>query len=255
MIPPVGVQIPLVPLTDAELIVFFFNCLQRPIVALRLYARNWGPAEITRVLNEHRDIRPDGYQRNTCSVKCTTAIRRGRERYGSQWESHWRQVFLDADDADATDAIRLKETEIRNDTNNSDFRVLDLLNGLKKLPCDDGKEAGAFTGAIEWCARNDVDINISQIHSVVIALEHGLDPADALESKSSPTEDMLVDVELVESRSSTNPPVGNVATTTVTSTLSESDKQLLDLEDSEEAGMNDPTADKAKRRMIKTEAE
>jgi hypothetical protein len=242
-----------VPLTDVELIVFFFNCLQRPIVALRLYARNWGPAEITRILNEHRDIRPDGYQRNTCSVKCTTAIKRGRERYGNEWETHWRQVFLYAEDAEATDAIRLTESEIPKDIDNADFRVLDLLNGLKKFPCGEENVAGAFTSAVEWCAKNKVDINISHIHNVVIALEHGLDPNDALELESFHTDDMLADFQPVENQSSGDALVGNVAATTVTSTLSELNEGLHTLVEPEEPDVIVPTADQGMMGKVKTE--
>jgi hypothetical protein len=107
-----------------------------------------------------------------------------------------------------------------------------LLNGLKKLPSKDGKEGGAFTSAVEWCAQHNVDISLSHIHNVVIALEHGLDPADALEFENSPTDDMVVDVQNGENRSSSIAAVGNVASTTVASTLSEVDEELLALGDS-----------------------
>ena len=84
------------PLTDAELIVYFFQSLTRPIVSLRLYARKWGPAGICDLLNEHRDIEPP-YLRNTMSVKCTTALKKGRITYGEEWEDKHRRLFADAD--------------------------------------------------------------------------------------------------------------------------------------------------------------
>jgi hypothetical protein len=92
MVPPVYVQMPLLPVTDSELIVYFFQSLSRPIVSLRLYARRWGPAAISDTLNEHRDIHPP-YLRNTMSVKCTTALKKGRTLYGEDWENTYRPMF------------------------------------------------------------------------------------------------------------------------------------------------------------------
>ena len=251
MLPPATVRIPLVPLTDVELIVFFYNCVQRPIVSLRLYARNWGPSDITRVLNDHRDIKPDGYNRNTCSVKCTTAIKRGRERHGSQWETRWRQFFVDADDADATDVVRKEDVEICSGAHEQDYRVLDLLNGLKKFPVYDNQQTGMFSRAVEWCAANQVDIGLSMIHKIVIALEHDADPADALQSpETSPVDETMSDDESVSSREDSNAPVDNVCATGVSSTLSEVDEELLALvewKDTEESDAAVPTVEQVQQ--------
>jgi hypothetical protein len=107
-------QMPLVPLTDTEIIVYFFNSLTRPIVSLRLYARGWGPTNICDALNSHRNIVPE-YLRNTCSVKCTTAIKKGKEKYGEEWETTNRLIFEDlvnCRDDKATDMIRLSPDEM-----------------------------------------------------------------------------------------------------------------------------------------------
>jgi hypothetical protein len=220
-------------LTDTELIVFFFNALQRPIVSLRLYARNWGPAEITRVLNEFRDIKPDGYHRNTCSVKCTKAIKRGREIYGEGWERHWRSFFPGADDTPATDAIRLNEFEGKDTCALEDYRVLDLLTGLKKIPVHDGTEAGLFSAAVEWCALNQADIGLSLIHKVVIALKHDLNPFEILAIEDSLVEKMLVNVESIRNRSKVVTPIDKSAGT-VCSSLSNNNEERFKYDRSEE---------------------
>jgi hypothetical protein len=230
IIPPPGVKIPLIPLTDTELIVFFFNALQRPMVSLRLYARNWGPAKITHVLNEYRDIKPDGYHRNTCSVKCTTAIKRGREKFGDEWESYWSNFFLAADNADATDAVRLQDYELKSQVRAADYRVLDLFKGLKKFP--NQEDTGIFSTAVEWCSLNQVDIGLSLIHKVVIALEHGLDPSDALAEESLPVEDMLSETEVVEHKRDAGLIVS--VASTISSSHNNVDEDLLALEDSED---------------------
>jgi hypothetical protein len=237
IMPPADLAIPMIPLTDTEVIVFFFNSLTRAVVSLRLYARNWGPAEITRVLNEHRDIRPDGYMRNTCSVKCTTAIKRGRDTNGLPWENHWREIFMNADDAEATDAIRHKEDE---ECDNQDYRVLDLLTCLKKFPVCNNPYQGAFGRAVEWCAQNEADIPMSRLHKVVLAQQHDLDPADALADPDSPANQVKVDFEVVESRGKGEAPARHLPAMvdpTATSALSEVDEELLALVESQERGM------------------
>lgn len=170
--PSAAVQLPILPLTDHELIIFFFNSLVRPIVSLRLYSRGWGPCELTRVLNEHRDIKPDGYQRNTCSVKCTTAIRRGLEIHGTNWKETYTKFFAAADDAEATDAIRLSREEA---DDNQDCGTEDLVVNLIKFP--DAEHAGIFTEVVRWCTATGHGMQLSQMHRVAIMLEDGQDPA------------------------------------------------------------------------------
>jgi hypothetical protein len=113
MVPPIYAQLPLLPLTDTEIIVYFFNSLCRPIVSLRLYARGWGPAAISDTINAHRIVVP-GYLRNTCSVKCTTAIKKGNEKYGARWEANARAILENKATTDdkATDLIRLGDDEV-----------------------------------------------------------------------------------------------------------------------------------------------
>ncbi|KAF2683918.1 hypothetical protein K458DRAFT_389140 [Lentithecium fluviatile CBS 122367] len=225
IIPHAGTQIPVIPLTDKELIVFFFNSLQRPIVSLRLYGRNWGPSQITCVLNAHREIKPEGYKKNTTSVKCSKAIKRGQQLYGNKWYDQWKKFFLESDDADATDAIRLSQREIDADEDGNDYMVMDCLHSLKKLPVDDNNEKAIFTKSVEWCVQNDVNIPLSLIHKVAIALEHDLDPGDSLAAEDL-VDDALVDVDVVESRKGNNTKVTAVAGT-VSSELSDVDEDLL----------------------------
>jgi hypothetical protein len=107
MVPPSNAMIPFLPLTDTEIIVYFFNSLCRPIVSLRLYARGWGPAAISDAINSHRVVKP-AYLRNTCSVKCTTAIKKGIEKYGEEWDVVTRAKFQVKDMTDGKPQISSK---------------------------------------------------------------------------------------------------------------------------------------------------
>ncbi|KAF1954444.1 hypothetical protein CC80DRAFT_506456 [Byssothecium circinans] len=182
--PPAMVQMPLVPLTDKEILVFFFNSVSRPIVATRIYGRQWGPAKISAVVNEHRTILPYGYSRNTCSVKFTTAIKLGRKQHGEgfeEWEENTRAFFYNVtDDAVATDAIRLAEEEMDQE---EDFNVLELVHDLKKYPVEEDGEQGLFTKCVQYCVENEVDIKLSQIHLLAIAIWNGYHPSTALEKR------------------------------------------------------------------------
>ena len=101
--PPTYAQIPIVPLTDTEVIVYFFQSLSRPIVSLRLYARSWGPASIVNV--PERII-----AKSILSISATPAqssalrrLKRARTKFGEEWEEAHRHVFDKADDVKATD--------------------------------------------------------------------------------------------------------------------------------------------------------
>lgn len=172
--PPVMVQFPAVPLTDTELIVFFFNSVSRPIVALRLSSRNWGPSDVTDVLNEHRHITPP-YLRNTCCAKSRAAIRRGKDMYGDVWEKDNCEYFASADDAAATDAIRLSGGELDHEVA---CDVDGLLIDLKKYP--EGHGAGIFTQSVKWCAERDVNMNVHLLCKVAAAIKNDTDPYEAL---------------------------------------------------------------------------
>lgn len=172
MVPQTYAQVPPVPLTDTELIVFFFNSLSRPIVALRLYARKWGPAAISDVLNAHRSIDPP-YLRNTCSVKCTTAIKKGREQYGEVWENSHRTAFGGADDAKATDLIRLATDELNRAAEDYDMRSLAV--GLKKYP-ELGQDGGIFTRCVQYCHENKASYTLANVWELAKALSIGREP-------------------------------------------------------------------------------
>ncbi|KAF1940536.1 hypothetical protein EJ02DRAFT_423875 [Clathrospora elynae] len=158
MMPPHNVLIPMVPLTDTEVIVYFFQSLSRPMVALRLYSRNWGPAQIVDILNEHRDIE-GGYLRNTCSVKCTTAIKKGRDKFGEDWEANHRAVFQGASDLKATDLLCLTAEELKEA---SDYDVRSLTIGLKKHPEQD-VDGGIFTKCVKYCVEHDAPYTLANI--------------------------------------------------------------------------------------------
>jgi hypothetical protein len=174
-LPPIFTQLPAVPLTDKEIVVYFFNSLSRPIVAIRLYERGWGPARICDTLNAHRAIEPP-YLRNTCSVKCITAIRRGLDKWGAEWNEQLRDLLRDADDATATDALRINDDE---SDEVFDIDVLQLLNGLVQHPDhqdEDGVGAGIFTECVKYCAERQVAWPLSKIHALALALQEGREP-------------------------------------------------------------------------------
>jgi hypothetical protein len=163
----------MVPLTDTEVIVYFFNSLSKPVVSLRLYARGWGPASIVQSLNDHREVEPP-YLRNTCSVKCTTAIKNGRKLYGEDWEPEHRAVFAEADDCRATDLIRADEHETVN------YYIRALGDNLKQHPS--GADAGIFTACVKYCIENQAAFTMSNVHELAVALHEGNIP----EHPSSP---------------------------------------------------------------------
>jgi hypothetical protein len=172
MVPPTYAQLPLLPLTDTELIVYFFNSLSRPIVSLRLYARGWGPAAICHAVNTHRVVEPE-YLRNTCSVKCTTAIKKGRDRYGPDWERSNRAVLSDKSISDekATDMIRLGHDEL---ANASDFDIRALCNGLRIHPGE--ADGGIFTRCVQYCEANNASYKLSNVWQLASDLDIGRTP-------------------------------------------------------------------------------
>ncbi|KAF9693202.1 hypothetical protein EKO04_008857 [Ascochyta lentis] len=166
-IPPVNVHLPMVPLTDTEVIVYFFNSLSKPMVSLRLYARGWGPASIVQALNEHREVEPP-YLRNTCSVKCTTAIKNGKKLYGNEWEEEQRAAFAEADDCKATDLIRA------NDDDAVDYYVRALCANLKQHPNEEN--GGIFTACVKYCAEHDAPYTMSNVWQLAVDLSEGKMP-------------------------------------------------------------------------------
>ncbi|KAG9195150.1 hypothetical protein G6011_00270 [Alternaria panax] len=169
--PPARAMVPNVPLTDTEVIVYFFQSVARPPVALRLYARHWGPAGIVDVLNAHRDIE-GGYLRNTCSVKCITAINRGKDKYGNDWEESFRSQIEEADDVTATDMMQYKDDELDGVV---DFEIRDMGKGLLKHP-QEGEDGGIFTRCVKYCIENDADYTLANVHLLALALRGGIDP-------------------------------------------------------------------------------
>ncbi|KAH3944261.1 hypothetical protein HBI56_160810 [Parastagonospora nodorum] len=173
MVAPMYAQLPLLPLTDTEIIVYFFNSLRRPIVALRLYARGWGPAAISDTVNEYRMVEP-AYLRNTCSVKCTTAIKKGHEKYGAEWEAETRAIFASQATLDdkATDMIRLDSSEQELAV---DFELRALCSGLRKHPGKD--QGGIFTRCVQWCEEYDADYKLSNVWELADDLNAGRVPS------------------------------------------------------------------------------
>lgn len=165
----------MIPLTDTELIVYFFNSLSRPIVSLRLYARNWSPSSISQALNDHRMIEPP-YLRNTCSVKCTTAIKNGKKKFGEEWDDLHRGLFGKALDDKATDLIRLAGDEL---DNAMDYPVLSLCVNLKKHP--EGEDAGVFTKCVKYCQEHNAMYTLSNVAQLAMDLEMGRTPTHPCE--------------------------------------------------------------------------
>ena len=178
MLPPAYVRIPHVPLTDTEVIVYFFQSLSRPNVALRLYAREWGPRNIVDTLHSHRLVEPP-YLRNTCSVKCTTAIKMGRKRYGDDWEDMFKLSIKEASDEYATDIMRLEDDEWNKIY---DYDVRSLCVGLIKHP-EVGNDGGIFTRCVKYCEENDVPYTIHDIWQLADDLESGRTPKHPEPSK------------------------------------------------------------------------
>jgi hypothetical protein len=164
-------MVPKVPLTDTEVIVYFFQSIARPPVALRLYSRHWGPAGIVEVLNAHRDIE-GGYLRNTCSVKCITAINRGKDKYGDEWEEQFRSQIEEADDVTATDMMQYRDDEMEGVV---DYEVCALNKGLLKHP-EQGEDGGIFTRCVKYCIEHDAPYTLANVHELALALQSGVDP-------------------------------------------------------------------------------
>lgn len=166
-------SLPFSRFTEADIFrSYFFNSLTRPVVALRLYRRGWGPAKITDVLNEHREIDPP-YLRNTCSVKCTTSLRRGAERYGDEWDVELREELKTCDDAKATELIRVQEEECEEPL---DIDIQDLLRGLKKHPIHDEDGAGLFTKCVQYCEKHKLSWMLSDVEDLAEAIKAGVRP-------------------------------------------------------------------------------
>lgn len=180
---PLMTQIPMIPITNTELIVYFFNSISRPMCALRLYVQNVGPSSITNTLNEHREVDPP-YLRNTCSVKCVSAIREGSRRFGADWEATYRPQFEIAnnngDIEKATDLIRIPN---KDSDDAVDLDVLDLLNGLKQHP-QEGQGAGLFTRCIQYCEEHKLSYPLSQVHILAAALQEGRSPPPPTDDES-----------------------------------------------------------------------
>jgi hypothetical protein len=188
MVPPTFAQLPPLPITDTEIIVYFFNALARPIVSLRLYAREWGPSQICDALNSHRKVEPE-YLRNTCSVKCTTAIKKGREKYGEEWETTNRTIFEDkvgCGDAKATDMVRLTPDELHLAV---DFDIRALCNGLIKHPSDE--DGGIFTRCVKWCQENDAAYKLSDVWELASDLDSNRTPKRVCSASSSGSSELV----------------------------------------------------------------
>jgi hypothetical protein len=130
------------------------------------------------VLNSHRTIQPP-YLRNTCSVKCTTAQKRGIEKYGQAWDAQMRKALKEADDAHATRLIEIDEDECDEPM---DVHVSELLKGLKKHPGvdEEDEEISIFTQCVMWCEENQRDWLVSDIHELAQALQEGRSPVGGL---------------------------------------------------------------------------
>jgi hypothetical protein len=179
IMPPANAYVPTLPLTDTEVIVYFFNSLSRPIVALRLYARNWGPAHIADALNSHREIE-GGYLRNTASVKCLTAIKKGKTMYGEDWDQIQRPILESANDLRCTDLMQLSRSEAKTAP---DFDIRSLTMSLKKHP-EVGVDGGIFTRCVKYCVEHNAPYTLRNVHELAIHINNMTQPTIPL----SPTD-------------------------------------------------------------------
>ncbi|KAH9871111.1 hypothetical protein J1614_006685 [Plenodomus biglobosus] len=171
IMPPAFVEIPAMPLTDTEVIVYFFQSLSRPAVALRLYSREWGPRNIVDALHAHRSIDPP-YLRNTCSVKCTTAIKLGRAKFGDEWEDNLKAKFREATDGLATDLMRHDGKESSQPLN---YYVRNLCVGLIKHP-EVGVDGGLFTRCVIYCHQTHAPYTLFNVWQLAEDLQWGRTP-------------------------------------------------------------------------------
>ncbi|KAF2004719.1 hypothetical protein P154DRAFT_571925 [Amniculicola lignicola CBS 123094] len=164
LFPHVRLVIPPVPLTDGEIIIYFFNSIARSIVALRLYSRGWTPSRITDLLNKHRRAEYP-YLKNTCSIKCTGALKNGKNIYGEEWMVKNRAVFSTADDIKATDMLRTGDQKPL--TENCD--VSDMLKGLDMHA--EGDNEGIFTLCVKYCVEKNIKCRISELDRIANELK------------------------------------------------------------------------------------
>jgi hypothetical protein len=171
IMPPANCIIPILPLTDSEVVVYFFQSLSRPMVALRLYARNWAPAHIADTLNAYREIE-GGYLRNTASVKCLTALRKGRTIYGEDWDQLSRPLFESANDLRCTDLMQLTPAE---QATAVDWDIRSLAMDLKKWPTVN-VDGGIFTRCVQYCVENNAAYTLKNVHELAVAFHNHREP-------------------------------------------------------------------------------
>ncbi|KAF2122164.1 hypothetical protein BDV96DRAFT_640228 [Lophiotrema nucula] len=157
-------QFPAIPLTDVEVVVFFYNSVARPVVAARLYGRDFGPKNIADALNNHRDLDPP-YLRNSATVKCINALKRGAEHYGAEWEDNMKRVFATASTSKATRMCYITPEE----GESYDCDILDLAVGIKDYP-EVGASGGIFTQCVKFCADRQLNYPLSQIATIAHAV-------------------------------------------------------------------------------------
>lgn len=148
-------------------------------MTFRLYTRGWGPARIVDTLNFHRSITPK-YLRNTCSVKCTTARKRGIERHGQAWAENLHNAFR-ASENDNLAATRLLDFDDSEKDQVQDVDLLDCVRGLRHHPLENAEgeditvrgEMSIFAKCVFWCQKNGVGCRISEAHILAAKLQSG----------------------------------------------------------------------------------
>ena len=175
IMPSLNTIIPEMPLTDTEIIVYFFLSLSRPLVALRMKARFLGPTRIANILNEHREFQPLPYKHNSVLYKLTRAKEQGIEAYGVKWQSDTLTRFRAAhDDKELTDLMRFLPGEFYK---TQDPDVLEICSdGFRRLP--EGEGAGPFTHCVRWCKENNYSCKLSKIHEVWHSISNDLPSSD-----------------------------------------------------------------------------
>ncbi|OCK77630.1 hypothetical protein K432DRAFT_115153 [Lepidopterella palustris CBS 459.81] len=143
-----------VPMKDVEILVYCFNHITHPLVALRIMDNGWRPSEICEILNSHRDIEPP-YLANTVTNKLKAVMARGKALYGENWPPADRAPRVDQ----SIDDLRI------NDGKAQDCEIRAFAEGIKAHPY--GHNAGLFTKCVKYCANNNDDTKVSEIHKIV----------------------------------------------------------------------------------------
>jgi hypothetical protein len=141
---------------------YFFECLTRPSVAIRLIARDWTASRVTVLLNESRIIDPP-YLSNTTSHKLRTAKRLAGDTFGEGTVEYLTEQFKIADDERATQLCMIQPEENLEPT---DCNLLSLCRGLRTNAQGRAGGSGMLTECIDFCRENIISWPLSKVEDL-----------------------------------------------------------------------------------------